>query len=502
MHVNQAHQALLSFSRNNAGIGISIELIKRLVNDQLRRMKGSFQNMVSNQRFKGTYKVSFSGDYNTSNLQFKFVNVVNPVNANEFFPQVEIANLKINIDGILENKSVVSITVDFPKIIGIIQLIDKNIKISLFNETHFEGIFIKKWEIDPTLRSIFESNPYDFKNDDWNELVLYFKATSIFSGRDIAESFIASLNLPDIFKIFNGIKFGDQAKLGADSSGNLLMFTADSSINFSNCPTYNATGQTKVTSFSKVQGKTNVYTIGETPKNEAKILVETNINDNSETLKYPTKSNPENISTGDVFLFTPIELLRVNFNEVKPALTVSESDNFGPIYWRYSVTASVKSIGLNLINNWPIEFRLSIPTEVTGQAGAGIKIGCIRYEALGAMFDGKVKPFDINFKIHLDWQSMQIVFISKIENIKGINFSFRTFPSLEFPISEILDFILARAAEYLITNQADKMLNVTRIPIANLGILEKFAKIRQNSLAGATDAIGNVTMGVELIQIP
>lgn len=510
MLVSEAHLALSSFSKRNAGIGISIELIRRLIFDQLKRLTSRFESLESNQTFKNSYKVFFSGEFDTSSLTFNFGNVVNPVNANEFFPQVQINNLILNIKGQIEveeggimvKKTLVLITVEYPVIAGIIQLIDKKLKITLFNERHTESGFVKQWEIDQSLKTFFESAPHNFTNSDWDELVIYFKATSLFSGRDIADSFINSLNLPDIFKIFNGVKFGDNSKIGADASGNLLMFTADTTLNFLQCPTYNATGQTRVESVAKVDGNPGTYAIGETPTNGGEISVETNVSEGSPSSSYPVKHNTEKISTGDVFLFTPIELLKVNFDIVKPSVTASDSNNFGPIYWRYSVTAAVKSIALNLIRNWPIEFRLSTPTEVTGQAGAGVKIGCIRYEAAGAMFDGEVEPFDINFKIDLDWDSMQIIFVSRIENIKGKNFSFRTFPKLDFPVSEIIDFILGRAAEFVITEQADKILNVTRIPIANLNILNRFAKIRQKYLAGETDVDGNVTIGVELLQTP
>lgn len=510
MKVSDAHLALSSFSKKNAGIGISIELIRRLIFEQLKRLTSRFESLESNQTFKSTYKVFFSGEFDTSNLSFSFGNVINPTNANEFFPQVEINNLKLNIKGQLEveeggtkvKKTLVLISVDYPVIAGIIQLVEKKLKITLFNERHSESGFVKQWEIDQSLKDFFEANPHNFTSSDWDELVIFFKATSLFSGRDIADSFINSLNLPDIFKIFNGVKFGDNSKIGADATGNLLMFTADTTLNFLQCPTYNATGQTRVQSVAKVDGNPTAYTIGETPTADGKISVETVLSEGSPSSNYPVEHNTERISTGDVFLFTPIELLKVNFDIVKPSVTASDSDNFGPIYWRYSVTAAVKSIALNLIRNWPIEFRLSIPTEVTGQAGAGVKIGCIRYEAAGAMFDGEVEPFDVSFKIDLDWESMQVIFLSKIENIKGKNFSFRTFPKLDFPISEIIDFILGRAAEYVITEQADKILNVTRIPIANLNILNKFAKIRQKHLAGETDGDGNVTIGVELLQTP
>jgi len=497
MNVQDAHLSLLDFSGQNAGIGISIELIKRLINDQLQRLSGHFSHLESNQRFKNTLKVSFTGDFDTAGLAFRFVNVFNPADANEFFPQVQLSGLKLKIKGFLEEKQVVEIEVEYAEINGIIQLIDKHIKISLFNEVHNEINFVKNWENEDQLKQFFENAPYNFVADDWNQLVVYFKATSLFSGRDIAEAFIDSLRLPDIFKTFIGIKFGENAKLGADRSGNLLMFTADSSVNFNNCPTFNATGRTQVNSVSKVMnGDGTNYTIGNAPEH-SNLIVETTIDQNSQTLHYPVDDgNIEKISTGDIFLFTPINLLRVNFDVVKPSVTASDNGSFGPVYWHYSVTAAVKSINLDLTSSWPIEFKLSLPTEVTGQAGAGIKIGCIRYEALGAMFDGQVDPFDISFKIYLDWGSKQIVFISKIENIKGHDFHFRTFPDLSFPISNIIDSILAKASENVITEQAGKILNVTRIPIANLDLVNRFATL-VNALAGESDGLGNVTMGVK-----
>lgn len=503
MQVTQAHKALESFSGQNAGIGISIELIRRLLFDQLKRVNSHFQMMDSNEKFKAIYQISFSGEFDTSNLKFKFSNFVNPNDSSEFSPQVEISNLKLNIKGFLEGKNAALISIDFQSITGVIQLVNKKMEISLFEEIHNESNHVRQWELDSGFRSFFESNPYNFIKSDWDALATHFKAISIFSARDIAEAFITSIEFPDIFKIFNGIKFGNDSKIGANNTGDLLMFTANSSIDFMQCPIYNATGKTSVESKSKVNGNPNPVPIGAEPTNDGKITVETTITKDSENLKYPVNNDKESerYSTGDVFLFTPIELLKINFNVVKPAVTASDSGKFGLIRWGYSVTASIKELRLNLIKSWPIEFRLSIPAEVTGQARAGVKLGCIRYEAVGAMFDGLINPFDINFKIDLDWASMQIVFISKIENIKGTNFSFRTFPGLKFPISQIIDFILGRAAEFIITEQADRILNVTRIPIANLNILNRFAKIRQNHLAGETDSNGNVTIGVELQNI-
>ena len=498
MKVQEAHLKLSSFSEKNAGIGISIELVKRLIDVQIARLNSYYSNINANQDFQ-SINVSFSGVFVTNQRIVKFEDYVNPNEPSEFFPTLNIENIQIKIFGYLDKKKVVEILVDYSSIVGIIQLINKRLKISLFNENHQETDFIKLWETDQSLKEYFEDN-YNFVEETWNQLTIHFKATSIFSGRDIAEAFVDSLDIPDIFKVFNGIKFGEDGKIGADSTGELLMFTADSSLNFSNCPTYNPSGQTQIKSIVK-DNDGNKYTIGELQGDKSDVVVETEIDPDSPSMDYPVGNGDddgtERLRTGDVFLFTPIDLLRINFDVVKPSINASDSGRFGPIYWRYSVTAAVQKIALKLIRKWPMEFRLSVPTLVFGQAGAGVKIGCIRYEALGAMFDGEVNPLDINFKIYLDWSRMQIVFVSKIESVKGKNFRFRSFPRLRFPISEIIDFILGEASKYVVEQQADKVLTVTRIPIANLKILEKVASIIPRALAGETDSDGNVTMGVK-----
>lgn len=502
MQVSLAHKALSNFSENNAGIGLSIDIIRKLMADQILRLNSRFTSMESSQSFKKDIKIFFEGHFDTSSVTPKFETIVNETDTREFFPTVNLDNLKIKISGFLVNEAVglnkklTEFEILYSTIAGRVHLQNKKLVITLLNESHEEMSFTKLWETDTALRSFFEDvNTYHFLPKDWDDLTIHFKTASIFSGGNIAESLIDSLELPDIFEVFNGIKFGDNEKMGADSSGELLMFTASSQLDFTNCPTYNASGQTRVIS-------TNPKSItdaqpGET--NNSEITIESGIDPTSGTLQYPTLGGgeTEQIHNGDIFLFTPIELLRINFDVVKPSVTASDSGRYGPIRWRYSVTAAAKIITLTLINSWPIEFRLSVPCDVTGQAGAGVKIGCVRHEVIGAMFNGSVIPFDINFKICLDWSRRQIVFISKIENIKGVDFQFHTHPRLRFPISEVIDVILGKAADFVITKQAGRMLNITRIPIANLDILKNIAELTRNEMAGISDIDGNVTMGVK-----
>ena len=495
MLVSDAHEHLKAFGKKDAAIGISIVLIQRLIELQIDRLNRYFSRVRSNQDFK-QLKVEFSALFDTLNTTVRFKNYLNESDENEFFPTLEIENLVINVEGYVDSKKVVQIQTTYNQITGIVMIKNEKLAISLFNEEHEETDFIKIWKDDDVIKDYFE-HTYGFDDETWNELTIHFKATSIFSGGPIAEGFIDSLELPNIFKIFVGIIFGDNKKISSNITGELLMVTADTSLNFNTCPVYNSKGSTKVTSFASADGKK--YKIGEVPKEASEIFVSSKVDDISESTEYPpgTENNYENTSEAHVFLFTPLELLRFNFEEVRPAINKSESGYFGPIHWRYSVTAALKRMNLSLENIWPIEFKLSLPNDVTGQAGAGIKIGCIRYEAFGAMFDGEIDPFDINFKIHLDWARKQIVFVSKISSVNAKNFRFRTFPRADFPLSEILDLILALATEYVIEDEAESMLNVTRIPIAKLDLLEKVAELMPNTLGGVTDTAGNATMGVK-----
>jgi hypothetical protein len=495
MNVTDAHQSLKKFSNSNAGIGISIEIIQRIIADQIIRLNSRFSFLESNENFRPDLRVFFSGKFDTSLVYPKFENIENPRDSSEYFPVVNLNNLKVKLFGYLADKNnsfkkkVIEIEIDFTYILGKIFVEDRQLLINLFDNRHSISSFIKLWIDDHELRDFFEDiNTYNFDNEDWDNLSIYFRATSIFSGSAIAESLIESIELPDIFQIFSGIKFGDEERIGADANGGLLMFSANSSLILNTCPIYNSEGQTYV--------KPPIVTTGQTPGD---IVVETEIDNNSPTIQYPVgEDRTDQIRMGELFLYTPLKLLEHNFGIVKPSVTASDKGKYGPISWRYSVTAAVKSITLQLVKPWPIEFRLMVPFEVTGQAGAGVKIGCVRYEATGAMFDGEVDPFNILFKIYLDQPSRQIVFVSKIEKIKAVDFRFSTFPRLDFPISEVLDVILGKASEFVIKKQSGRILNITRIPIANLDLVSRVAEIQPNVLAGESDAEGNITMGIKL----
>lgn len=502
METRVAHEELKKFCEKhsklttNAGIGISIDIIEKLIKNQIEELTGRFASMQSNTLFKNI-SVFYTAIVDP-NINLRLDVETDPSNTQRYIPVLILENINLSLTGLMDGKPMAKIDIQFPGVVGGILLENRRITFRLLTEKHQIILFNKIWESDSSIKKHFETK-YGFNSDTWSELEMHFRAISIFSATDIAASFLDSIVLPDLYKVFVGIIFEDDAILQVGASGRLLMLTATSKLNFAQCPKYNSSGDTNTITTTTTETKTS----GDTEYTKWP-TVETEIDPTSRSLQYEHENEiegMERISTSDLFLFTPAKLLQFNFSVVKPSITASDSGRKGPIYWRYSVTNALKSISLNLNRLWPLEFKLDLPSEVTGQAGAGVKIGCIRYEAIGAMFDGIIEPFEVFFFIYFDWKRKEIVFESKLGKVKAKNFSFRTFPRMDFPLSEILDFILARVAEFIIKDKSNDMLNVTRISIANFGILQDVGLLR-NVMSGYSDKMSggsgdDVTIGVE-----
>ena len=267
------------------------------------------------------------------------------------------------------------------------------------------------------------------------------------------------------------------------------MFSASSSLNFGPCPVDPVAGSIRLEDLPDSP-------IGQTGDHNDDLRISVVVSESSPAIHYRSDAEPLKLNEGQVFLYIPIQLLNVNFDGViKPAVKISDRSSWGPFYYRWEITPSLKGqVNLSRTNLWPITFRLQAPLEVSGQAGAGVKIGSVRYEAVAMMFEGDVDPFDIEFRVMLDWPRREISFESRIERINAHDFYFTTMP-LDFPVNKIVDVILSGAAKTIVNEQAEKILSVTRIPIANLQLLEEVADL-DRGLAGYSDSHGNATMGV------
>jgi hypothetical protein len=187
----------------------------------------------------------------------------------------------------------------------------------------------------------------------------------------------------------------------------------------------------------------------------------------------------------------------VNFDgALKPAVNTNDRRRHGPFFTHYSLTAALDGpLTLDLVRLWPIVFQLRTSLFTAGQAGAGIKIGSIWYEAIGARFTGRVN-LGVEFSISYDPRRRDIVFVSRVHEANAYDFFFQN--SLPWPLSGVANWILERAVEKLLPTLARQAVSVTRIPIAELGLLADVADLLPG-LAGHSDtSTGNATFGVAL----
>ena len=489
--VQRAHEDLRQFCGSEAGIGLSKDLIQSILQEHIRRSRVLLGGLPSNQRFdlgdeREGLSVSFDVSLDSSQTKF-FLTHHSPIS-----PQVCLKDITAKLTAHIDGRKICEIDITFHEIQSKLSIAEHRIQLIVLyqrsNETGFVGI----WENDQKTKSHFEKE-YNFIDNTWRSLKLHFKAISIIATHDIASAFLEAVEFPDLFSIFKGIVFGEGGRFAINDSGNLLMFTASSSLAFQECPIAPVTGTVRLDS---------------SVSNASTSSIDIQVQQSSPALQYPSKNTYEDRSkemksqVGHVFLHTPTHLLNVNLSDmIRPAIKIANRGRWGPFYYRWEVTPSLmREVSVSLVDEWPVTFNVDAPLDVSGQAGAGMKIGSVRYEALGAVFTGIVEPFTIQFRIMLDWSRREIVFESKIEEIKGEGFRFTTSP-LDFPLGKIVDVILGEAAKRVVNAQAEKTLSVTRVSVANLNLLESVADL-QEGLAGHADSDGNVTMGVTYANLP
>ena len=493
--VSDVHKALQEFcSDNNAGIGISEELFLHLLRTHIQRSV-HLKGLPSNQKFAG-FEVTFDVELKTPNIALD----LHPHDGKS--PLVSVNKFTAKLAATIDSKQICEIGIEFSELKAHLLLMNRKLKLKLINHNATETDFIKGWEKDQTVKSHFENN-HKFEDKTWERLTHHFKAISIISTYEIAETFFDAIVFPDFFAIFRGITFGDNGHLEVNKENdkendkeNLVMFSASSALNFDPCPVDPVDGAIRLDASMSDGGKIKVIVNKDSPARFYR-------SDNHRGSEFNSERNSEfKLEDGHVFLYTPIQLLSTNFDGVvKPAVRISNSDSWGPFYYRWEITPGLKDqFSVSLDKEWPITFKIKAPLEVSGQAGAGIKIASVRHEAIGMMFDGKVDPFEIGFRIMLDWPRREILFESKVEDILAHDFHFTTSP-LDFPLDKIFDVILTEVAKTIVNMQAGKILKATRIPIANLQLLEEVAKPFngrvEKGLVGYSDRNDNVTIGVK-----
>ena len=299
--------------------------------------------------------------------------------------------------------------------------------------------------------------------DDWqvNE-----KAYLLLAKDAMGTTFIETLKMPDILGTIKAFSFTGPIDIACTSE--IVMLTGRADWNF-DCPRRPAAGPTES---EKLTARSREGDGGLPGENE-----------------YPPFPPVEKVENGDLFIHLPTTFMQHRFdNVVKPSITFSDEGTVAIIEWHYEASVAPKPGGtlqITLVSLWPTEFKVSLPLQVFGSAGAGVEILCVRYDIVGARFNGKVDPFEALFKIGLDSVREDLYFESKLGRVNPTNFDFDLSSPFGFPIDQIASLILSAAAAEVAAGQSGRMLNVTRFSLADFGLFSKFGKIFPNLAAAA-----------------
>ncbi|WP_353472346.1 hypothetical protein PVT71_13710 [Salipiger sp. H15] len=498
MHPKDAHANLEPFCKDNAGIGISIDVIRRVLLRQISQSSSAVQDMPSSELFKSKYRVTFDAEVDMSAITLAFIDIQEPQGADR--PGLTLGNLFISFTLKVDAKAVAKVRLNYSEVIGLFGFLDRRIVITPQSETHATDRVEHLWETDDALKTQLESNPYEFSDADWDDLKLLVRAAILNAAPAMARSVVEALEFPDFLEMFVGITFGNDSRFAAKD--NLLMFTATTSLNFGNCPSHKPAFSGAVQTWTTFDGAvveplsaSNVEALEALPE---ALNVSGQISEGHPDYQWPVPlPNEEPSNVGHVFLFTPVNLLRANFDGVlKPAVNTNDRSRNGPFFTHYSLTAALDGqLDLNLVKPWPIVFRLTTGVFAAGQAGAGIKIGSIWHEAIGVQFDGRVH-LDVKFSISYDHRRRDIVFVSRVEHAKAHDFHFTN--SLPWPISSVAGWILEQVVKKLLPILSRQVVKTTRIPIAELGLLADVADLLPGMVGQSDPATGNATFGVAL----
>lgn len=486
-----AHFYLENFCEDDAGIGISIDIIERILRRQVSDSSAAFYGMPSNETFKG-HDVSFDANVDLTSVILEFQEINGRA-------ALKLGDFLISFTMKIDSHAVARVEISYDEVIGLFDFVDRRIAIAPLSDKHASGYPDYIWEIDSALKDMFEAPPYFFDDGDWEDLKLRIRAILLIAASPIAHSVVEALELPDFLKIFVGVTFGNDSKFQVQKG--LLMFTASSALNFGNCPAYKPSGGGGVVARSRFDGgEVTSLTVEQAERlteNPDSLRVEGKLEDNHPDSAWPVSLPDEPTNVGHVFLFTPVNLLRVNFDgALKPAVNTNDRRRHGPFFTHYSLTAALdQSPSLDLVQLWPIVFQLRAPLFTTGLAGAGIKIGSIWYEAIGASFTGRVN-LGVEFSIHYDPRRKDIVFVSRVNEANAYDFIFQN--SLPWPLSAVANWILESVVEKLIPTLARRVVSVTRIPIAELGLLADVAELLPGLAGHSDNSTGNATFGVAL----
>jgi hypothetical protein len=520
--VGLAHQALADFCLDNPGIGIGKELITFLIRGAIDRINQATQTIKypTTTDFYGM-QVSYSGRADATGLSVQLLADPAPGGIDPAVPILLIQKISFSLDVYLSATLMSTHVVSYDLIRAKFAVTGH--KISLVCNTS-----IGKWGSPTNNWNNMKKLPdgTDFiqaKKDEWNVVE---KAFELLTKDEFGRSFVSSIEIPNILGMVESFTFtGPISTSGTDE---LVMFTglAEWAIDCPRRPTGaiatsllqvradSAHENAEETSVNGDDGDASEIAEpieGEGEGEDEGEAMEADALTEFDHLNAELVANPEGVNgeyppgmgsgghseSGDVFVYLPRVFVEHRFDGIiKPSATFSDAGSVGPIFWHYEgaiAPAPHAQLQISLEHFWPLEFKISLPLQAFGSAGAGVKIGCITYEAAGFAFNGLIDTFEVYFKAGLDILQEEIYFESRLGNIHSKPFQFNHWPQIEFPLDQIADLLLGYAAQALINGQAGRTLNVTRFSLVGFGLFRGFGQM-VNALAAAGDR-DRVTVG-------
>jgi hypothetical protein len=296
MNPQVAHSHLESFCQDDAGIGISIDIIEKILRKQVSSSSTAYQDMPSTETFKGQ-DVTFDAEVDLTSAGLKFEQVNGRAALN-------IGNFRISFTMKIDSHAVARVEISYSEVIGLFDFVDRRITITPLSDKHASGTPAYIWESDSVLKDMFEKPPYSFEDNDWDDLKLFVRAAILNAASPMARSVVEALELPDFLEIFVGVTFGNDSRFQVEVG--LLMFSASSTLNFGNCPSYKPSGGGGAKARSKFDGgdvksltREQTERLGENPD---ALRVEGSIGDEHPDYSWPVPLPAEPMEVGHVFL--------------------------------------------------------------------------------------------------------------------------------------------------------------------------------------------------------
>lgn len=171
-----------------------------------------------------------------------------------------------------------------------------------------------------------------------------------------------------------------------------------------------------------------------------------------------------------VYYYQKKNILDYSFSRVKPSVTYSDRNSFGPIYWYYGITAALKSLTLSFQQVAPSAAKivLETPLRLLGQAGASIRIGCVDYRVLGVQCEGDIDPLRIaaaaGVTLSLNTATAEIFLTTTLEDARP---TLRWTTGFGFPFDQIatklINWIMRKEVRKFIGRPTD----VLRVPLSD-----------------------------------